>query len=105
MTARSTSRDGEVEAEAIKGIVEEAKLAERDGRWSDASQRYEQLARNPLADDVPRMSALRWLGSCYLEQGNRGAAMDVLEAAVGAATHPRSASAIAQALKVAARMH
>ena len=41
MTARSTSRDGEVEAKAIKSIVEEAKLAEREGRWSDASHRYE----------------------------------------------------------------
>src|SRR5256714_7880552 len=105
MTARCTSRDGEVEAEAIKGIVEEAKLAERDGRWSDASQRYEQLVRNPFADDVTRLSALRWLGRCYLEQGNRGAAMDVLEAAVAAATQARSPSAIAQALNVVAIVH
>jgi len=105
MTARSTSRDGEVEATAIKAIVEEAKLAEREGRWSDASHRYEQLVRNPFADDVTRLSALRWLGRCYLEQGNRGAAMDVLEAAVAAATQAGSASAIAQALNVVAIIH
>ena len=105
MTARSTSRDGEVEAKAIKSIVEEAKLAEREGRWSDASHRYEQLVRNPFADDVTRLSALRWLGRCYLEQGNRGAAMDVLEAAVAAATQAGSASAIAQALNVVAIIH
>ena len=105
MTARSTSRDGEVEAKAIQAIVEEAKLAEREGRWSDASQRYEQLVRNPFADDLTRLSALRWLGRCYLEQGNRGAAMDVLEAAVAAATQAGSASAIAQALNVVAIIH
>src|SRR5256885_48098 len=105
MTARSTSRDGEVEAEAIKGIVEEAKLAERDGRWSDASIRSEQLVRNPFADDVTRLSALGWLGRAYLELGNRGAAMDVLEAAVAAATQAGSASAIAQALNVVAIIH
>jgi putative nucleotidyltransferase with HDIG domain len=94
-----------VEATAIKAIVEEAKLAEREGRWSDASHRYEQLVRNPFADDVTRLSALRWLGRCYLEQGNRGAAMDVLEAAVAAATQAGSASAIAQALNVVAIIH
>ena len=105
MTARSTSRNGEVEAKAITAIVEEAKLAEREGRWSDASHRYEQLVRNPFADDVTRLSALRWLGRCYLEQGNRGAAMDVLEAAVAAATQAGSASAIAQALNVVAIIH
>ena len=105
MTARSTSRIGEVEAQAIKTIVEEAKFAEREGRWSDASHRYEALVRNPFADDVTRLSALRWLGRAYLELGNRGAAMDVLEAAVAAASAAGSPSAIAQALNVVAIVH
>src|SRR5689334_2331789 len=105
MTARSTSRDGEVESQAIQALVEEAKVAEREGRWTDASHRYELLVRNPFADDVTRLSALRWLGRVYLELGNRGAAMDVLEAAVAAATQAGSASAIAQALNVVAIIH
>ncbi|HJQ09718.1 MAG TPA: HD domain-containing phosphohydrolase [Gemmatimonadaceae bacterium] len=94
-----------METQAIQAIVEEAKLAEREGRWSDASQRYERLVRNPFADDTTRLSALRWLGRAYLELGNRGAAMDVLEAAVAAASQAGSPSAIAQALNVVAIVH
>ena len=105
MTARSTSREREVETEAIKALVEEAKAAEREGRWTDASHRYELLVRNPFADDATRLSALRWLGRVYLELGNRGAAMDVLEAAVAAASQAGSPSAIAQALNVVAIVH
>src|SRR5437868_8510772 len=105
MTARSTSRESEVETEAIKALVEEAKAAEREGRWTDASHRYELLVRNPFADDITRLAALRWLGRVYLELGNRGAAMDVLEAAVAAASQAGSPSAIAQALNVVAIVH
>ncbi|MFL5593708.1 MAG: HD domain-containing phosphohydrolase [Gemmatimonadaceae bacterium] len=105
MTARSTSRSDEVESHAVRAVIEEAKLAEREGRWSDASARYESLVRNPFADDQTRLSALRWLGRAYLEQGNRGAAIDVLEAAVAAAAQAGSASAIAQALNVVAIVH
>jgi putative nucleotidyltransferase with HDIG domain len=105
MTARSTSRESEVESQAIQSLVEEAKVAEREGRWTDASHRYELLVRNPFADDVTRLSALRWLGRVYLELGNRGAAMDVLEAAVAAASQAGSPSAIAQALNVVAIVH
>ena len=105
MKARSTSRPNEVESHAIKAVIDEAKLAEREGRWTDASLRYEGLIRNPFADDQTRLSALRWLGRVYLEQGNRGAAMDVLEAAVAAARQAGSQSAIAQALNVVAIVH
>jgi putative nucleotidyltransferase with HDIG domain len=105
MKVRSTSRSGEVETGGVKVLIDEAKLAERDRRWSEAAVRYEALVRNPFADDQTRLSALRWLGRVYLEQGNRGAAMDVLEAAVAAATQAGSASAIAQALNVVAIVH
>jgi len=105
MTRRSTSRSGEVETQAVKALVEEAKRAEREGRWNDAAARYESLVRHSSADPQDRLSALRWLGRAYLEQGNRGAAIDVLEAAVAAATQAGSASAIAQALNVVAIVH
>lgn len=105
MTQPSTSRHDEVEYQGIRVLIDEAKLAEREGRWSDAADRYEGLVRNPFADDQDRLSALRWLGRAYLEQGNRGAAMDVLEAAVAAASQAGSASAIAQALNVVAIVH
>lgn len=105
MRVRSTSRSDEVESQAIKALIDEAKLAEREGRWSDAAVRYEGLVRNPFADDHARLSALRWLGRAYLEQGNRGAAIDVLEAAVAAATQAGSPSAIAHALNVVAIVH
>ncbi|HEX2600471.1 MAG TPA: HD domain-containing phosphohydrolase [Gemmatimonadaceae bacterium] len=105
MKVGSTSRSDEVEADGVRVLIDEAKLAERDGRWSEAAMRYEALVRNPFADDQTRLSALRWLGRVYLEQGNRGAAIDVLEAAVAAATQAGSASAIAQALNVVAIVH
>jgi putative nucleotidyltransferase with HDIG domain len=89
----------------ISALVGEAKRAEREGRWSDASARYEALVRNPFANDETRLCALRWLGRAYLEQGNRGAAIDVLEAAVAAATQAGSKSAIAHALNVVAIVH
>jgi putative nucleotidyltransferase with HDIG domain len=105
MKVRSTSRSDEVESSGERVLNDEAKLAEREGRWSEAALRYEALVRNPFADDQTRLSALRWLGRVYLEQGNRGAAIDVLEAAVAAATQAGSASAIAQALNVVAIVH
>ncbi|HMI48595.1 MAG TPA: HD domain-containing phosphohydrolase [Gemmatimonadaceae bacterium] len=105
MRIRSTPRTNEVESPEIKALVDEAKRAEREGRWSDASSRYEALVRNPFASDHTRLSALRWLGRAYLEQGNRGAAIDVLEAAVAAATQAGSKSAIAHALNVVAIVH
>jgi len=94
-----------VETPEVSALVDQAKLAEREGRWSDAAVRYEALIRNPFANDHTRLSALRWLGRAYLEQGNRGAAIDVLEAAVAAATQAGSPSAIAQALNVVAIVH
>lgn len=105
MKVRSTSRSDEVESSGVRVLIDEAKLAEREGRWSEAALRYEALVRNPFADDQTRLSALRWLGRVYLEQGNRGAAIDVLEAAVAAATQAGSPSAIAQALNVVAIVH
>jgi putative nucleotidyltransferase with HDIG domain len=105
MRVRSTSRSDEVEASGVRVLIDEAKLAEREGRWSEAALRYEALVRNPFADDQTRLSSLRWLGRVYLEQGNRGAAIDVLEAAVAAATQAGSPSAIAQALNVVAIVH
>ena len=105
MSVRSTARSGDLEAPEIKTLVDQAKLAEREGRWSEAALDYERLVRDPHANDWTRLSALRWLGRVYLEQGNRGAAIDVLEAAVAAATAAGSPSAIAQALNVVAIVH
>jgi putative nucleotidyltransferase with HDIG domain len=105
MSIRSTPRSWEMEAPQIRAFIEAAKLAEREGRWSEAALSYEMLVRDPLAKDLTRLSALRWLGRVYLEQGNRGAAIDVLEAAVAAATQAGSATAIAQALNVVAIVH
>jgi putative nucleotidyltransferase with HDIG domain len=105
MSVRSTARSGKTQGPEIQALADQAKLAEREGRWSEAALGYERLVRDPLADDQTRLSALRWLGRVYLEQGNRGAAIDVLEAAVAAATQAGSASAVAQALNVVAIVH
>ncbi|MGH7651846.1 MAG: HD domain-containing phosphohydrolase [Gemmatimonadaceae bacterium] len=98
--ARPTVEIRAVESPAVKECMDRAKQAEREGRWADACALYEQLVRDPDAHAPTRLAALRWLGRAYLEQGNRGAAFDVLEAAVAAADVTGSPAAVAQALNV-----
>src|SRR3954471_6847176 len=89
-----------VESSTVRQHIESAKAAEREGRWADACAVYESLVRDPDANATTRLAALRWLGRAYLEQGNRGAALDVLEAAVMSADIVGSPPAVAQALNV-----
>lgn len=89
-----------VESSAVRESIDRAKNAERDGRWADACAVYESLVRDPDTMATTRLAALRWLGRAYLEQGNRGAALDVLEAAVASADIVGSPPAVAQALNV-----
>ena len=89
-----------VESSTVRESIDRAKLAEREGRWADACAVYEALVRDPGANASTRLAALRWLGRAYLEQGNRGAALDVLEAAVASADVIGSPPAVAQALNV-----
>lgn len=88
------------ESPAVRESIERAKHAEHEGRWADACAIYERLVRDPAAGADTRLAALRWLGRAYLEQGNRGAALDVLEAAVASADVVGSPPAVAQALNV-----
>src|SRR4051812_18181658 len=98
--SRSTVQLRAVESAAVKEMIDSAKRAEREGRWADACALYERLVRDAEANPTTRLAALRWLGRAYLEQGNRGAALDVLEAAVAAAEVLGSPPAVAQALNV-----
>jgi len=97
---RHTVELKEVESSAVRESIDRAKQAERDGRWADACAVYESLVRDPDTMATTRLAALRWLGRAYLEQGNRGAALDVLEAAVASADVIGSPPAVAQALNV-----
>src|SRR6266566_5742234 len=98
--SRPTVELSAVESSAVRESIDRAKKAEREGRWADACAVYEALVRNPDANANTRLAALRWLGRAYLEQGNRAAALDVLEAAVAAADVIGSPPAVAQALNV-----
>src|SRR5437868_2773285 len=100
MTNRPTIELKAVESSAIRDHIARAKQAEREGRWADACAVYENLVRDPEANVSTRLAALRWLGRAYLEQGNRAAALDVLEAAVASADIIGSPAAVAQALIV-----
>jgi putative nucleotidyltransferase with HDIG domain len=100
MINRSTVQLRAVESPSVKETIDSAKRAEREGRWADACALYERLVRDAEANPTTRLAALRWLGRAYLEQGNRGAALDVLEAAVAAAEVLGSPPAVAQALNV-----
>jgi len=105
MTATPSGDINAVESPAVRALIDEAKTAEREGRWRDASAHYESLVRDPNTHVYTRLAALRWLGRAYLEQGNRGASIDVLEAAVAAATQEGSPSLITHALNVVAIVH
>lgn len=100
MTNRPTVELKAVESSAVRESIDRAKHAEREGRWAEACSIYEALVRDPIANATTRLAALRWLGRAYLEQGNRGAALDVLEAAVASADIVGSPPAVAQALNV-----
>jgi putative nucleotidyltransferase with HDIG domain len=89
-----------VESSTVRESIDRAKQAERDGRWADACAIYENLVRDPGTLATTRLAALRWLGRAYLEQGNRGAALDILEVAVASADVIGSPPAVAQALNV-----
>jgi putative nucleotidyltransferase with HDIG domain len=98
----TTTRAVAEEPPVVGARIEAAKLAEREGRWADACAEYEALIREDQAILDTRLSALRWLGRAHLENGNRGAAMEVLQAAVAAAEQAERPRAIAQALNVVA---
>jgi putative nucleotidyltransferase with HDIG domain len=100
MTNRPTIELKAVESSTVRENIDLAKKAERDGRWADACAIYERMVRDPSTQAGTRLAALRWLGRAYLEQGNRGAALDVLEAAVTSADICGSPPAVAQALNV-----
>jgi hypothetical protein len=100
MSKRSTPRQGEVESVEISALVDEAKRAEREGRWSDASARYEALVRNPFANDETRLCALRWLGRRTWSRESRR--RDRCSRSGSAAATGGSKSAIAHALNVVA---
>src|SRR3954470_16537422 len=100
MTNRPTLELKAVESSTVRDNIDLAKKAEREGRWAEACAIYEELVRDPQTQSGTRLAALRWLGRAYLEQGNRGAALDVLEAAVTSADICGSPPAVAQALNV-----
>jgi putative nucleotidyltransferase with HDIG domain len=100
ITRRPTVELQAAESSVVRDSIDRAKQAEREGRWADACSLYEQLVRNPDAHASTRLAVLRWLGRAYMEQGNRGAALDVLEAAVASADIIGSPPAVAQALNV-----
>src|SRR2546423_8330272 len=100
MTNRPTIELKAVESSAVRENIDLAKQAEREGRWADACGIYERMVRDPSTQAGTRLAVLRWLGRAYLELGNRGAALDVLEAAVTSADIIGSPPAVAQALNV-----
>ncbi|MDP9202879.1 MAG: tetratricopeptide repeat protein [Gemmatimonadota bacterium] len=102
---RPTVQIRAAESPEVKAIMDEAKKCERDGRWPDACRLYETLIRNSEVRTATRLGALRWLARAYLEQGNRQAALDVLEAAVAAAEQSGSSTAVAQVLNIVGIAH
>jgi putative nucleotidyltransferase with HDIG domain len=97
-----TAFPGEKDPPHVIEAVAAAKNAEREGRWTDACDAYEQLIRSPAASVETRLSALRWLGRAYVQKGEWRTGLDVLEAALAAADQAGSRTAVAQARNVMA---
>src|SRR5256714_5153347 len=100
MTNRPTIELKAVESSAVRENIDLAKRAGREGRWAAACAYTGRRGATRAPGAGPRLAVLRWLGRAYLELGNRGAALDVLEAAVTSADICGSAPAVAQALNV-----
>jgi putative nucleotidyltransferase with HDIG domain len=101
-TAPPVAKPVDADSAAIHSSIQRAQRAERAGRWGMACSEYERLIRDTATPEDTRLSAMRWLGRAYLEQGKRDAAADVLEGAVEAAKLANNPSAVAQALNVIA---
>ncbi len=82
------------------GLVEEARVAERAGRFEVARGRYEAALRRLRGQEsAPRASALlRWIGRTHEATGDLGAATDCYEAAFAVAEAAGSTEDLAHVL-------
>jgi putative nucleotidyltransferase with HDIG domain len=85
-------------------LVDEAKLAERQGRRADARRLYEEALTRVREAHHPRESAslIRWIARTHHQDGNLDAALDCLEASLAIAEAHGDVAALGHAINVQA---
>src|SRR5689334_736295 len=91
----------------VQELIEQGKLAEREGRREDARRLFEE-ALHGLGSSTHAATAsalLRWIGRTYHTDGNHAAALDCLEAALQVAELSGDQASAGHAINLQAIVH
>src|SRR3954471_22363773 len=99
--------DRETMTPSVENLIQQAQIAEREGRRDDARSMYERalysLKRG--GDGKLASSLLRWIARTYQVDANIDAALDCLQAAIAVAQLSGDAGAIGHAINMQAIVH
>jgi diguanylate cyclase (GGDEF)-like protein len=92
---------------SVETLIQQAQLAEREGRRDDARSLYERAlySLKRAQDGKLASSLLRWIGRTYQLDANADAALDCLEAAIAVAEQTNDGEAVGHAINVQAIVH
>ena len=92
---------------SVDTLIQQAQLAEREGRRDDARSLYERAlyALRRAKDGALASSILRWIGRTYQVDADADAALDCLEAALAVGQLAGDPAAIGHAINVQAIVH
>jgi len=92
---------------SVEVLIQQAQLAEREGRRDDARSLYERAlySLRRAEDGKTASSLLRWIGRTYQVDANIDAALDCLEAAIAVGQLIGDPGAIGHAINVQAIVH
>ncbi len=92
---------------SVEVLIQQAQVAEREGRRDDARSLYEQALHSLRRPEDARMasSILRWIGRTYQLDADPDAALDCLEAAIAVAELAGDRAAIGHAINVQGNAH
>ena len=98
---------GEIAPRSTDSLIDEAQLAERQGRYSEARDLYERALHQlrDRGDASIAASLLRWIGLTYQYDANPDAAFDCFEAALAVAEACGDLGAIGQTINAQAVTH
>lgn len=91
----------------VQELIEQGKLAEREGRRDDARRLFEEALHGlgSSAHAATASALLRWIGRTYHTDGDHGAAIDCLEAALAVAELSGDQASAGHAINLQAIVH
>src|SRR3954464_14728436 len=91
----------------VPELIEQGKLAEREGRREDARRLFEEALHGlgSSAHAATASALLRWSGRPYHTDGNHPAALDCLEAALAVAELSNDQASAGHAINLQAIVH